>query len=83
MNPSKSAVHAATRGRPTRSVERPFPSNDKGLIIPLTKARGHTVFGTVAQGLDIVGSIAEGGTMTGTADGRPALSVIITKVTAS
>ncbi|MCB2414070.1 peptidylprolyl isomerase [Demequina sp. TTPB684] len=47
------------------------------------EAGGYTVFGTVTQGLDIVRSIAEGGTITGATDGRPALSVIITKVTAS
>jgi len=51
--------------------------------IPSDEAGGYTVFGTVTQGLDIVRSIAEGGTITGDADGRPALSVIITKVTAS
>ena len=51
--------------------------------IPSDEAGGYTVFGTVTQGLDIVRSIAEGGTITGGADGRPALSVIITKVTAS
>jgi peptidyl-prolyl cis-trans isomerase B (cyclophilin B) len=51
--------------------------------IPSDEAGGYTVFGTVTQGLDIVRSIAEGGTITGDTDGRPALSVIITKVTAS
>ncbi len=51
--------------------------------IPSDEAGGYTVFGTVTQGLDIVRSIAEGGTITGATDGRPALSVIITKVTAS
>ncbi|WP_291382169.1 peptidylprolyl isomerase [Demequina sp.] len=51
--------------------------------IPSDGAGGYTVFGTVTQGLDIVRSIANGGTITGDADGRPALSVIITKVTAS
>jgi peptidyl-prolyl cis-trans isomerase B (cyclophilin B) len=51
--------------------------------IPSDEVGGYTVFGTVTQGLDIVRSIAEGGTITGATDGRPALSVIITKVTAS
>jgi len=51
--------------------------------IPSDEAGGYTVFGTVTQGLDIVRSIAKGGTITGDTDGRPALSVIITKVTAS
>lgn len=51
--------------------------------IPSDEAGGYTVFGTVTQGLDIVRSIADAGTITGATDGRPALSVIITKVTAS
>ncbi len=55
----------------------------KDSTIPSDEAGGYTVFRTVTQGLDIVRSIAEGGTITGGTDGRPALSVIITKVTAS
>jgi peptidyl-prolyl cis-trans isomerase B (cyclophilin B) len=51
--------------------------------IPSDGVGGYTVFGTVTQGLDIVRSIANDGTITGATDGRPALSVIITKVTAS
>lgn len=51
--------------------------------IPSDESGGYTVFGTVTQGLDIVRSIADAGTITGGTDGRPALSVIITKVTAS
>lgn len=51
--------------------------------IPSDGVGGYTVFGTVTQGLDIVRSIAQGGTVAGGTDGRPALSVIITKVTAS
>jgi peptidyl-prolyl cis-trans isomerase B (cyclophilin B) len=52
-------------------------------LIPSDNAGGYTVFGKVTQGLDIVEAVAAGGTITGDADGRPALSVIITEVTTS
>src|SRR5690606_22182900 len=51
--------------------------------IPSDNAGGYTVFGTVTQGIDIVEAVANAGTITGDADGRPALSIIITEVTAS
>lgn len=51
--------------------------------IPSDNAGGYTVFGKVTGGLDIVEAVAAGGTITGTADGRPALSVIISEVTVS
>jgi peptidyl-prolyl cis-trans isomerase B (cyclophilin B) len=51
--------------------------------IPPDNAGGYTVFGTVTQGLDIVEAVAAAGTITGDADGRPALSMILTEVTAS
>ncbi len=52
-------------------------------FIPSDGAGGYTVFGTVTQGMDIVEAVAQAGTITGDADGRPALSLIITEVTAS
>ncbi len=51
--------------------------------IPSDSAGGYTVFGTVTQGMDIVDAVAQAGTITGDADGRPALPLIITEVTAS
>lgn len=51
--------------------------------IPSDAAGGYSVVGEVTAGLDIIAKVAEGGTITGATDGRPALSVIITKVTAS
>lgn len=51
--------------------------------IPSDSAGGYTVFGKVTEGLDIVENVANSGTITGEPDGRPALSVIITEVTAS
>ena len=51
--------------------------------IPPDSAGGYTVFGTVTQGLDIVEAVASGGTITGDPDGRPAISIIISEVTAS
>ena len=52
-------------------------------VIPSDAAGGYTVFGKVTQGLDIVEAVAAAGTITGDADGRPAMSVIITEVSAS
>jgi peptidyl-prolyl cis-trans isomerase B (cyclophilin B) len=52
-------------------------------VIPSDGAGGYTVFGKVTQGLDIVEAVAAGGTITGEADGRPAMSVIITEVSTS
>lgn len=51
--------------------------------IPSDGAGGYTVFGKVTAGLDIVRAVAAAGTMSGTPDGRPAMSVIITEVTVS
>lgn len=51
--------------------------------IPSDSAGGYTVFGKVTEGLDIVENVAASGTITGDADGRPAISVIITEVNAS
>ena len=51
--------------------------------IPSDAAGGYTVFGTVTEGLAIVEQVAEGGTIQGTPDGRPVLSVIINEVVVS
>ncbi len=51
--------------------------------IPSDTAGAYTVVGTVVQGLDIVRGVAEGGTITGASEGRPAHSLIFTKVTTS
>lgn len=52
-------------------------------FIPSDSAGGYTVFGKVTSGLDIVETVASGGTISGSTDGRPAMSVIITEVNAS
>lgn len=51
--------------------------------IPSDEAGGYSVFGRVVEGLGIVDSVAEAGTITGEADGRPALSVIVNEVSVS
>lgn len=51
--------------------------------IPADDAGGYTVFGHVVSGLGIVDSVAHAGTITGDADGRPALSVIVNEVSVS
>lgn len=58
-------------------------ASNESPAIPSDGAGGYTAFGTVTQGLDIVRSITKDGTAPGATDGRPALSVFITKVTAS
>lgn len=80
--PAGTVAMARQPGDPSSMGSQFFIVYDDSTIAS-DESGGYTVFGTVTQGLDIVKSIADAGTITGGTDGRPALSVIITKVTAS
>lgn len=52
-------------------------------VIPSDAAGGYTVFGAITDGLAMVELVAQAGTIAGTSDGRPAVSVIIEEVSVS
>lgn len=76
-------VAMARQGGNAESMGSQFFLVYEDSTIPSDAAGGYTVFGTITDGLAMVEQVAQAGTIAGTSDGRPAVSVIIDEVSVS